>query len=75
MCLKTKGIVNDGVIVVYSVVSNVGKMSAKCKQNARMSNILKKLHHFATFCLTQTQNLPVQPKSGGELQTNPPSQR
>ncbi len=33
-----------------------------------MSKILKKLHCFATFCLTQTQNLPVEPVLGGEKQ-------
>ncbi len=57
------------------LVVHVADMSEKCLQNVKMSKILKKLHHFATFCLTLTQNLPVEPVLGGELQTDPLSQR
>ncbi len=41
----------------------------------KTSKILKKLHCFATFCLTQTHNVPVESVVGGELWTDPSSQR
>ncbi len=43
------------------VVANVGKMSEKHQQNVEMPKILKQLCHFATFWLTQMQNLLVEP--------------
>ncbi len=58
-----------------SLVVHVGNLLAKGLQNVKMSKILKKLCCFAMFCLTQTQNSPVKPVSGGEPQTDPPSQR
>ncbi len=56
-----------------TLVVNVDKMLAKSPQNIKMLKILQK-NCFATFFLTQTQNLPVEPVLSGELQTDPPSQ-
>ncbi len=58
-----------------TLVVHVVNMLAKCWQNIQMSKILEKLCHFATFCLKQTQNLPVKPVLGGEPRTDPPSHR
>ncbi len=56
------------------LVVHVIEMLAKCQQNVQTSKIFQKLCHFATFCLKQTQNLPVKPVLGGEWRTDPPLQ-
>ncbi len=58
-----------------ALVVHVVDMLAKCWWNIQMSKVLKKLCCFATFCPKQTQNLPVEPVSGGEPRTDPPSWR
>ncbi len=50
-------------------------MSAKCWRNVKMLKIHEKSCHFVTFCPTKTQNSSVKPVLGGELWTDPPSQR